>query len=54
MRAWGENPGLGRWGVAKAVEELIELGYYVRRTVRDEGDWPALEVAAARSGSARP
>ncbi|MGK5731859.1 helix-turn-helix domain-containing protein [Streptomyces sp. URMC 124] len=31
-----KNPGLGRRGVAKAVEELIELGYYVRRTVRDE------------------
>ncbi|MEU8548857.1 helix-turn-helix domain-containing protein [Streptomyces roseoverticillatus] len=31
-----KNPGLGRRGVAKAVEELIALGYYVRRTVRDE------------------
>ncbi|MET9415345.1 helix-turn-helix domain-containing protein [Streptomyces klenkii] len=31
-----KNPGLGRRGVAKAVEELIALGYYVRRTVRDQ------------------
>ncbi|WP_329133257.1 helix-turn-helix domain-containing protein [Streptomyces sp. NBC_01476] len=31
-----KNPGLGRRGVAKAVDELIALGYYVRRTVRDE------------------
>lgn len=31
-----KNPGLGRRGVAKAVEELIALGYYVRHTVRDE------------------
>lgn len=31
-----KNPGLGRRGVAKAVDELIEFGYYIRRTVRDE------------------
>ncbi len=30
------NPGLGRRGVAKALEELVESGYYVRRTVRDQ------------------
>ncbi|MFF7969117.1 helix-turn-helix domain-containing protein [Streptomyces sp. NPDC007903] len=29
------NPGLGRRGVSKAVDELIEHGYYVRRTWRD-------------------
>ncbi|WP_051951093.1 helix-turn-helix domain-containing protein [Actinacidiphila yeochonensis] len=29
------NPGLGRRGVAKAVNELIAHGYYVRSTVRD-------------------
>lgn len=29
------NPGLGRRGVSKAVAELIEHGYYVRRNVRD-------------------
>lgn len=31
-----KNPGLGRRGVAKALDELVALGYYVRRTVRDE------------------
>jgi hypothetical protein len=31
-----KNPGIGRRGVAKAVDELVALGYYVRRTVRDE------------------
>lgn len=30
------NPGLGRRGVAKALDELVESGYYARRTVRDE------------------
>ncbi|MEV1006365.1 hypothetical protein [Streptomyces sp. NPDC049881] len=30
------NPGTGRRGIAKAVDELIALGYYVRRTVRCE------------------
>ncbi|MFE9566956.1 helix-turn-helix domain-containing protein [Streptomyces sp. NPDC006692] len=30
------NPGVGRRGVAKALDELVELGYYVRRTVRDQ------------------
>lgn len=28
------NPGLGRRGVSKALDELIKYGYYVRRTVR--------------------
>ncbi|MFF4605748.1 helix-turn-helix domain-containing protein [Streptomyces sp. NPDC001339] len=32
-----KNPGVGRRGVAKALDELVEYGYYVRRTVRDEG-----------------
>ena len=31
-----KNPGLGRRGVAKALDELIALGYYARRTLRDE------------------
>ncbi|WP_407555505.1 hypothetical protein QOM21_37210 [Streptomyces sp. Pv4-95] len=31
-----KNPGLGRRGVAKAIDELIALGYYARRTLRDE------------------
>ncbi|MEV7419856.1 helix-turn-helix domain-containing protein [Streptomyces sp. NPDC089919] len=31
-----KNPGLGRRGVAKALDELVALGYYVRRTTRDE------------------
>ncbi|MFH8589552.1 hypothetical protein ACH4GP_35135 [Streptomyces celluloflavus] len=31
-----KNPGLGRRGVAKALDELVEFGYYVRRTVRDQ------------------
>lgn len=31
-----KNPGLGRRGVSKALDELIEAGYYFRRTVRDE------------------
>lgn len=31
-----KNPGLGRRGVAKALDELVEYGYYVRRTVRCE------------------
>ncbi|WP_405804515.1 helix-turn-helix domain-containing protein [Streptomyces sp. NBC_01187] len=30
-----KNPGLGRRGVAKALDELIEFGYYARRTVRN-------------------
>jgi hypothetical protein len=30
------NPGVGRRGVAKAVDELVALGYYVRRTARDQ------------------
>ncbi|MHC0433813.1 helix-turn-helix domain-containing protein [Streptomyces sp. O3] len=30
-----KNPGLGRRGVAKALDELVECGYYVRHTVRD-------------------
>ncbi|MFD8532109.1 hypothetical protein ACFV0L_32315 [Streptosporangium canum] len=30
-----QNPGLGRRGVSKALDELIAYGYYVRRTVRD-------------------
>ncbi|MFF1558848.1 hypothetical protein [Streptomyces sp. NPDC058279] len=29
------NPGVGRRGVSKAVDELIRYGYYVRETVRD-------------------
>ncbi|MGW7099955.1 hypothetical protein [Streptomyces sp. NPDC054838] len=29
------NPGVGRRGVSKAVDELIKYGYYVRETVRD-------------------
>ncbi|MFC4035754.1 hypothetical protein ACFO3J_30420 [Streptomyces polygonati] len=29
------NPGVGRRGVANAVDELIALGYYVRHTGRD-------------------
>ncbi|WP_250304302.1 helix-turn-helix domain-containing protein [Streptomyces sp. A 4/2] len=29
------NPGLGRRGVANALDELVELGYYIRRTVKD-------------------
>lgn len=32
-----KNPGLGRRGVSKALDELVEFGYYVRRTVRDGG-----------------
>lgn len=31
-----KNPGLGRRGVAKALDELVEVGYYVRHTVRDQ------------------
>ncbi|MFJ3707340.1 helix-turn-helix domain-containing protein [Streptomyces sp. NPDC090053] len=31
------NPGLGRRGVANALDELVELGYYIRRTVKDAG-----------------
>ncbi|WP_156727862.1 helix-turn-helix domain-containing protein [Streptomyces apocyni] len=31
-----KNPGLGRRGIAKALDELIEYGYYVRRTARDQ------------------
>ncbi|MFE2287879.1 helix-turn-helix domain-containing protein [Streptomyces sp. NPDC059443] len=30
------HPGVGRRGVAKAVDELVRYGYYVRRTVRDQ------------------
>ncbi|MGW6685631.1 helix-turn-helix domain-containing protein [Streptomyces sp. NPDC054961] len=30
-----KHPGVGRRGVAKAVDELVRYGYYVRRTVRD-------------------
>ncbi|MCX4550883.1 helix-turn-helix domain-containing protein [Streptomyces sp. NBC_01267] len=30
------NPRLGRRGVAQALDELIQYGYYVRRTHRDE------------------
>ncbi|MEV7419112.1 helix-turn-helix domain-containing protein [Streptomyces sp. NPDC089919] len=30
-----KNPGLGRRGVAKALDELVALGYYLRRTTRD-------------------
>ncbi|MEO3978175.1 helix-turn-helix domain-containing protein [Streptomyces sp. CAU 1734] len=29
------HPGVGRLGIARALDELIALGYYVRRTVRD-------------------
>ncbi|WP_328691197.1 helix-turn-helix domain-containing protein [Streptomyces caniferus] len=29
------NPGVGRRGVANAVQELVDAGYYVRRNVRD-------------------
>ncbi len=29
------NHGLGRRGVAKALEELVDAGYYVRHTIRD-------------------
>ncbi|WP_050511719.1 helix-turn-helix domain-containing protein [Streptomyces rimosus] len=29
------NPGVGRRGVSKAVQELEDAGYYVRRTIRD-------------------
>ncbi|WP_436786575.1 hypothetical protein [Yinghuangia sp. YIM S10712] len=29
-----EHPHLGRRAISKAVDELIELGYYERRTVR--------------------
>ncbi|MGW1866143.1 helix-turn-helix domain-containing protein [Streptomyces mauvecolor] len=32
-----KNPGLGRRGVSKALDELVEYGYYIRRTVRDDG-----------------
>ncbi|WP_327305438.1 hypothetical protein OG730_19565 [Streptomyces sp. NBC_01298] len=31
-----KNPGLGRRGVSKALDELVKVGYYIRRTVRDE------------------
>ncbi|MFZ3499222.1 hypothetical protein ACODT5_39450 [Streptomyces sp. 5.8] len=31
-----KNPGLGRRGVSKTLDELVEIGYYVRRTVRDQ------------------
>lgn len=31
-----KHPGVGRRGVAKAVDELVEYGYYVRRTFRDQ------------------
>ncbi|MFJ7271108.1 helix-turn-helix domain-containing protein [Streptomyces sp. NPDC099050] len=30
-----KHPGVGRRGVAKAVDELVRYGYYLRRTVRD-------------------
>ncbi|MET9464439.1 helix-turn-helix domain-containing protein [Streptomyces sp. NPDC006544] len=30
-----KHPGVGRRGVAKAVDELVRYGYYGRRTVRD-------------------
>lgn len=30
-----KHPGVGRRGVAKAVDELVQYGYYARRTVRD-------------------
>ncbi|MFI9076092.1 helix-turn-helix domain-containing protein [Streptomyces sioyaensis] len=29
------NPGVGRRGVSKAVQELEDAGYYFRRTIRD-------------------
>ncbi|WP_436786460.1 hypothetical protein [Yinghuangia sp. YIM S10712] len=29
------NPGLGRRGIAKALDELVDAGYYERRTLRD-------------------
>ncbi|WP_330297040.1 helix-turn-helix domain-containing protein [Streptomyces sp. NBC_00503] len=31
-----KHPGVGRRGVAKAVDELVQYGYYVRRTFRDQ------------------
>ncbi|MEO3976209.1 helix-turn-helix domain-containing protein [Streptomyces sp. CAU 1734] len=31
------HPGIGRRGIARALDELIELGYYVRETIRDHG-----------------
>lgn len=30
-----KHPGVGRRGVAKAVDELVRYGYHLRRTVRD-------------------
>ncbi|GGQ06960.1 hypothetical protein GCM10010140_41450 [Streptosporangium pseudovulgare] len=30
-----QHPGLGRRGVSKALNELVALGYYIRRTIRD-------------------
>ncbi|MBT2471577.1 helix-turn-helix domain-containing protein [Streptomyces sp. ISL-66] len=30
-----KHPGVGRRGVAKAVDELVKYGYYLRRTLRD-------------------
>ncbi|WP_338932667.1 helix-turn-helix domain-containing protein [Streptomyces netropsis] len=39
------NPGVGRRGVSKAVQELEDAGYYVRRNVRDEDGQVRTETA---------
>ncbi len=39
------NPGVGRRGVSKALDELILHGYYVRRAVRDDAGRVRTETA---------